>query len=144
MSNASDWLENQIIDHIFRTATFAKPTALWVALCTSAPTDAGGGTEVVGGSYARVNLPPLNTNWTATQGGTAGASSGTGGVTANAVTIQFAAPTADWGTVTHFKLMDQNAGGNMLIWGVITAPQNIVNGAPAPKFDAGTLVITQG
>jgi hypothetical protein len=144
MSNASNYLENLVIDHLFRTATWAKPTALWVALCTDAPTDAGGGTEPVGGSYVRINLPPLDTNWEATQGGTSGASSGTAGLTANAVDITWPAPTADWGLVTHFKLMDAAVAGNMWAHGEITTPQNIVNGQEAPKFDAGTLVITQG
>ena len=52
-AQASDYLENKLIDHLFRAGTFAKPTALWVALFTGAPGDAGGGTEVSGGSYAR-------------------------------------------------------------------------------------------
>lgn len=144
MSNASDYLENLIIDHLFRAATWLKPSALWVALLTSAPTDAGGGTEVVGGSYGRVNLPPSNSNWTATQGGTTGISTGSSGLTANAVNIQFPAPTADWGLITHFKLMDAAVAGNMWAWGMVTAPQLIINGAPAPAFPAGGLVVTQG
>ena len=86
-AQASDYLENKLIDHLFRAGTFAKPTALWVALFTGSPADAGGGTEVTGGSYARVNLAPSDTNWRATQGGTTGASSGSSGTTANAVVI---------------------------------------------------------
>ena len=43
------------------------------------PSDAGGGTEVTGGRYGRVQVGPSTTAWTATQGGTVGASSGTGG-----------------------------------------------------------------
>ena len=33
-AQASDYLENKLIDHLFRAGTFAKPTALWVALFT--------------------------------------------------------------------------------------------------------------
>jgi hypothetical protein len=143
-AQASDYLENQIVDHIFRTATFTKPAALYVALFTAAPTDSGGGTEVTGGSYARVNLAPLNTNWTATQGGTTGASSGTGGQTSNTTAITFAAPTANWGTVTHYAIFDASVGGNMLIWDALTASRNILNGDPAPSFAIGALVITVG
>src|SRR4029450_505273 len=101
-AQATDYLENLIIDHLFRTRTFAKPSALWMALFTGAPTDAGGGTEGSGGAYAPVTPPPLDTNWTATQGGTSGNSSGSGGGTGNAVAITFAGPTANWGTITHF------------------------------------------
>src|SRR5262245_10711430 len=83
-AQASDYLENLVIDHLFRTRTWTKPAALYVALFTAAPTDAGGGTEVTGGGYARVSVAPLDTNWNATQGGTAGNSSGAGGQTSNA------------------------------------------------------------
>jgi hypothetical protein len=62
-AQASDFLENMIVDWIFRTRTPAKPAALYLALFTGAPSDAGGGTEVTGGSYGRVNLAPLDTNW---------------------------------------------------------------------------------
>ena len=141
---ASDYLENKLIDHLFRTATFAKPAGLYVALFTAAPSDAAGGTEVTGGAYARVNLAPLDTNWKATQGGTSGASSGTGGLTANAVAITYPAPTANWGTVTHFGIFDAPSGGNLLIWDALTAPRTIINGDPAPAFAVDQLAITIG
>src|SRR4051812_27504148 len=105
-AQASDYLENLIVDAIFRTRAFAKPAALWVALFTAAPSDVGGGTEVAGGGYGRVNLPPLDTNWAATQGGVSGNSSGTGGQTSNAVAITYPAPSANWGTITHFAIFD--------------------------------------
>jgi hypothetical protein len=140
--NATNYLENKLADHVFRAATFAKPTALYVALFTAAPSDAGGGTEVAGGGYARVNLPPTDANWTATQGGTTGVSSGTGGATSNAVVVTFPVPTSDWGTATHFALFDAAAAGNPLVWGALTAPRDILNGDPAPRFPVGALVIT--
>jgi hypothetical protein len=140
-AQATDYLENLIIDHLFRTRTFAKPSALWMALFTGAPTDAGGGTEVSGGAYARVNLPPLDTNWTATQGGTSGNSSGSGGGTGNAVAITFAGPTANWGTITHFAIMDAASGGNMLIWDTLTVPRTVINGDPSPSFAIGALQV---
>src|SRR3972149_4252036 len=93
MSAMSDYLEGQIRAHIFRTASFTKPTVLAVALYTAAPGDAGGGTEVSGGSYARVQRDPLDANWTA--------ASATDGLTGNAADITFPTPTANWGTVTH-------------------------------------------
>jgi hypothetical protein len=143
-AQASDYLENAIVDHLFRTRTFAKPAALYLALFTAAPSDAGGGTEVAGGGYARVNLAPLDTNWTATQGGTSGNSSGSGGVTANAVAVAFAAPTANWGTVTHFGVFDAASAGNLLIWDALAAPRTLLSGDPAPSFPIGALQITVG
>lgn len=148
----SDYGENFWIDHMFRTRTMSKPTAWYVALFTSAPSDSGGGTEVstTNTNYARVNLPPLNANWTATQGGTTGDSSGTGGQTSNALAITFGAPTApgaggvNWGLVTHYGLFDAVTGGNMWMWDALTASRNILAGDPAPSFAVGTLQIAIG
>jgi len=144
VAQASDFLENMIIDWLFRTRTPAKPTALYVALFTAAPSDAGGGTEVTGGSYARVNLAPLDTNWNATQGGTTGNSSGTGGATANAVAITYPAPTANWGTITHYGIFDALTGGNLLVWDALTAARAVLSGDPAPAFAIGQLQIAVG
>lgn len=141
-AQASDYLENLIIDHLFRTRTWAKPTALYLALFTAAPSDAGGGTEVSGGSYARVNLAPLDANWYATQGGVSGNSSGTGGGTGNAVAITFPSPTANWGTVTHYGIFDAVSGGNLLIWDALTVSRTILSGDPAPSFGVNALQIT--
>jgi hypothetical protein len=141
-AQASDYLENAIIDHLFRTRTFAKPAALYVALFTAAPSDAGGGTEVTGGGYARVNLAPADANWQATQGGTSGNSSGTGGQTGNAAIITYPSPSASWGTVTHFGIFDALTAGNLLVWDALTTPRTIANGDPAPTFQVGALTIT--
>lgn len=135
MSAKSDYLENEIIKHIFRTGSFTKPTALYIALYTAAPNDAGGGTEVTGGSYARVNNAPGDANWAAT--------SGTDGETSNSVEITFPAPTADWGQVTHFAIMDSLSGGNSLYHGALSAAKTVNNGDPAPKFPVGSLVVTE-
>lgn len=134
MSAMSDYLEGQLRAHLFRTASFTKPTTLAVALFTAAPSDAGGGTEVTGGSYARVSVNPLDANWTA--------ASSTDGVTTNASAITFAAPTANWGTVTHFAIYDATSAGNLLVWGALTASRVISNGDAAPSFAAGALAIT--
>ena len=138
----SDYLENKIVDHIFRSTSFTKPSTLYVALLTAAPSDAGGGTEVSAGGYARVQVGPSDTAWNATQGGTSGNSSGTGGLTDNAADIQFGTPTANWGTITHFGIYDAITGGNLLIWGALSTSKTVNNGDAAPKFLAGALDIT--
>lgn len=134
MSAMSDYLEGQIRAHIFRTASFTKPTTLAVGLFTAAPNDAGGGTEVTGGSYARVAVNPADANWTA--------ASATDGVTTNAAAITFPAPTANWGTVTHFGIFDATTTGNLLFHGALSASRTINNGDAAPQFAAGALSIT--
>ena len=139
MSQMSAYLENQLIDHLFRTATFAKPASLYVGLFTSAPGDGLLGTEVSGGSYALVQLNPLNTNWEATQGGTVGVSSGSTGATQNAVAITFPAPTANWGVITHVQIFDAVVAGNPLVYGTLTVPKTVNSGDAAPSFAAGAL-----
>lgn len=132
MSQMSDYLEGQIRAHIFRTASFTKPTGLTVHLYTAAPGEAGGGTEVTGGSYASQSLNPLDANWTA--------ASGTDGLTDNASAITFPAPTANWGVVTHTAIKDQAA--NFLLYGALTASKTVNNGDAAPNFPIGALDVT--
>jgi hypothetical protein len=125
MSAMSDYLENKQIDLIFRGGTYTTPAGIYSALFTAAPTDAGGGTEVTGGAYARINLAPTATNWASTGGATTttNPSAGTSGTTSNNVAITFATATAAWGTVTHVALFDAVTAGNMLFWGPLTASQ---------------------
>ena len=134
MSNMSDYLEGQLRAHIFRTATYTKPTVLWVSLFTVTPSDSGGGTEVTGGTYGRVNVPPLDANWTAV--------SAMDGNTDNTSVITFPTPSANWGTVVAFGIHDASTAGNLLIWGPITPNKTINNGDPAPSFAAGALDVT--
>ena len=131
----SDYLEVEIIKHLFRTGSYTKPTVLAIALFTAAPSDSGGGTEVTGGSYARVDHPPLDANWTAT--------SGTDGQTDNNSVITFPAPTANWGTVTHFGIFDALTTGNLLYHGALTASKVINSGDAAPTYAANALVVTE-
>jgi len=134
MANASDYLEVELRKHIFRTGSFTKPTVLGVALFTVTPADSGGGTEVTGGSYARVNVPPLDANWTA--------ASATDGLTDNAAAITFPAPTGNWGVVVAFGIFDATSAGNLLVWGPISPSKTINNGDPAPAFAIGALDVT--
>lgn len=156
MSAMSDRMENCLVDWFFRgqnannatngitgAGAAAGPSTLYVALYTAAPSDSGGGTEVSGGSYARVSVSSSLANWAGTQSaGSTTASSGTGGQTSNNNAITFPTPSANWGTVTHFGIFDASSSGNLLIWGALTASKTVNNGDPAPSFVAGALQIT--
>ena len=54
MSELSNYLEQKLLDHIYNEVAYSVPTTIYVALYTDDPTDADVGTEVTGGSYARV------------------------------------------------------------------------------------------
>jgi hypothetical protein len=137
MSAMSDYLENKLIDQLFRGTAYTFPSTLYFALFTAAPSDTGGGTEVSGGSYARVGVTASTTNFAGTQSaGSTTASSGTGGTTSNNGAITFAAPTASWGQVTHFGVYDASTSGNLLIHGALTTSKTVNNGDPAPSWPA--------
>jgi hypothetical protein len=131
MAALTNYTENLLLSHLFRTATFAKPTTLYIGLATAvADAEAGTITEVTGGSYARIARNPLDANWDA-----AVANNGT---TANTASLQFPTATADWGTVTHFFIADALSGGNIWMINALTNARTITNGT-TPSFGAGAL-----
>jgi len=143
MAAMSDYLENKLVDLTLRGQAFTAPATLYFGLHTSATTDAGGGTEVTGGSYARKAVTASLANFAGTQAAASTtASSGTGGVTSNNGVIDFPAPTANWGTVTHWSVWDASTSGNMLYHGALTTSKTINNGDAAPSFAAASLVLT--
>lgn len=140
MAALSDYLENKLIDQLFRGQAYTFPSKLYVGLLTAAPSDTGGGTEVTGGSYARVETNASLAAWAGTQAAAStAASSGTSGTTSNNLAVTFPAPTANWGSVTHAALYDASTSGNMLVWGALTVPKTINNGDSAPSFLAAAL-----
>jgi hypothetical protein len=126
MAEFTDYMENKIIDHMLRNQSYTPPSTIYVALFTSAPSDAGGGTEVSGGSYAR-------------QAVTLTAASG--GASENSADITFPTATADWGTITHLALMDAETSGNMLMWTPLDASKTVNNGDTF-KINADDLDVT--
>jgi len=126
MAEFSDYAENKILN-LMRGVAWTE-FAAYVALFTSAPTDAGGGTEVSGGSYAR-QLAGLSE------------ATGSGGTTSNADDITFPTATADWGTVTHVAIMDAVSGGNMIMHSALDASKAVNNGDTF-KINAGDLDVT--
>jgi hypothetical protein len=144
MGAMSDYLENKLIDHVFRGVSYTAPTGLYVALFTAAPSDSGGGTEVSGGSYARVNLAPSTANWASTGGATTttNPSAGTSGTTSNNSAITFAAPTANWGVITSVGVFDASTSGNLLFYTNLTTSKTVNNGDAAPSFATSQLTFT--
>lgn len=134
---ASNFLENAIVDQWFRTRTVAKPTHLYIALTVA-------GVEVTGGAYARVQNDASDTNWTATQGGTSGNSSGSSGQTSNAVVLTFPAPTADWGLIDGCAVYDDPTAGNQIGTGTLVDTVLVRAGDAAPRFQVGALTVTVG
>lgn len=127
MANATNYLKDELRDHVIKRLAYAVPTNIYVALYTDATTDAGGGTEVTGGSYAR----QLVSAWT----------DGSNGVCSNTNAVVFSAMPA--ATVTHFAILDAPSGGNMLLHDELKLERVVVSGQPV-QFDAGELVVAVG
>jgi hypothetical protein len=129
----SNYTEDAILNAIFRNGTFPiTGTTIYFSLFTAAPSDAGGGTEVTGGSYARVAvLRNVTTNFDA-PADNAGSQQ-----TANTNAITFPSPTANWGTVTHMGVHDAASAGNLIAWADLTTSRVINNGDGAPSFAIG-------
>ncbi len=128
--SASDYLEAAILDHVFGIASFTAPANVYIALFTAAPNDAGGGTEVTGNAYARVQVTNSGSSWTRATS-----------TVSNANDITTAVPTpSGWGTVTHFAVMDASTSGNQLGWAALTAATTTAAGT-ALRFPAGSLTI---
>lgn len=138
----SDYAENKLIDHLLRGTAYTAPTSTYISLETTAGSDTACGTEVSGGSYARVAVASSTTNWAGTQSaGSTAASSGTGGTTSNNIAITFPTPTANWGTVVGFCVKDSPTlgSGNTLFRASLTASKTINNGDAAPSFAIGAM-----
>lgn len=131
MGSFSDYLENELLDHVFKTGAYTAPTNIYVALCTSTPDDADTGStfpgELTGGGYVRIKC---NT-WDAAASG----------ATENTQPVTYAQATADQGTVTHFALADKTTLGNALGWGALSASRVISSGDTA-RFATGDLDVT--
>lgn len=126
MAAMSNYLENALINATLRNTSFTSPSTIYVGLYTSDPTDAGTGTEVSGGSYARKSI-------------TFGAPSN--GVSVNNAAVEFDQATDDWGTIGYFALLDASTSGNMLYHGALTASKTIETG-DVFKFATSSLSVT--
>lgn len=132
MGSFSDYLENELLDHVFKTGSYTAPTNIYVALLTSTPDDADTGSTFPGeitGTGALVRIK-CNT-WDAAASG----------ATENSQTVTFAQATGDMGTVTHFALADKTTLGNALGWGALSASRVISSGDTA-SFATGDLDVT--
>lgn len=128
MAGLTNFGEDLVLDWLFTAGAATRPTSWHVSLYTVAPTESTGGTEVSGGSYARVA-----TSFTV---------SGTAPTTAsNTAAVEFAEASATWGTVVAAGIMDAASGGNLIAYATLTTPKAIDTG-DVLRFNAGALDIT--
>jgi hypothetical protein len=110
----SNFLETEILDHVFAGAAYTAPTTLYLALFTAAPGETGGGTEVTtsGTAYARETV----------------AFTTTGNTTSNTASVEYSTATATFGTVTHVGVFDASTGGNLMAYATLSSSKTIDTG----------------
>ena len=130
MNGASKYLEDATLNYFFRNQNVTRPTAHFLALYISDPTDNNTGTEIQGGGYAR---RPITFTAPAASGGTT--------TIGNNAEIRFPVATSNWGNISHFGILDASTGGNLLAHAPVPVPKIIESGDEA-KFNVNTLTVS--
>jgi len=115
--------ETRVLEWLLTTGSPTRPTAWYLGLFTGAPGEAGGGTEVSGGSYVREAVVFTVSGDTAT----------------NNAAVEWPVATANWGTITHVAIFDALTSGNMIAYAALSAAKTIETGdvlrIPATDLD---------
>ena len=119
--------ETSTLQYLLTTDSVTRPTAWYIGLFTSDPTDTGAaGTEVSGFDYAR----------------TAATFTVTGDTATNSSAVEFpAASGGNWGTIGWIGIMDASSGGNMIIHSALDTAKAI-NDGDVFRIPTGDLDIT--
>ena len=121
----TNFLETEILDHVFAGAAYTAPSTKYIGLFTAAPGETGGGTEVSGSAYARQSM----------------AFSTSGATTSNSSAVEFPTATGSWGTITHVGIFDAVSSGNLMVYATLTASKAITTG-DVFRVPSGDLDIT--
>ena len=125
----TNYLETEILDHVFAGAAYSAPGTHYLALFTAIPDgEAGSVTEVStsGTAYARVAVSFTTS----------------GDTTSNSGAVEYATATGGgFGTVTHVGVYDASTSGNLMCYATLTASKAIAAG-DVFRVPAGDLDIT--
>ena len=123
----SNFLETEILDHVFGAAAYTAPGTMHLALFTSNPDEDASGTEVTtsGTAYARQTV----------------AFTVSGNTASNTGAVEYPTATAAFGTVSHVGVMDASTSGNLMAYAALTSSKTISTG-DVFRVPAGDLDIT--
>lgn len=105
----SNYLETNVLGHVFGGSAYTAPATLYLALFTSNPDEDGSGTEVTGGAYARQTV----------------AFTVSGNTASNTAAVEYATATASFGTVSHVGVYDALTSGNLMAYAALTSSKSI-------------------
>ena len=122
----TNYLETEILDHVFAGAAYTAPGTLYIGLFTAiSDGEAGSVTEVSGSAYARQTM----------------AFTTSGATTSNNAAVEFPTATGSWGTITHVGIFDASTSGNLMVYATLTASKAITTG-DVFRVPSGDLDIT--
>lgn len=126
MSALTNIAEDRVLNHLCLVTAWTPQSPLKVALFTVTPGEAGGGTEVSGGAYARTNVT---------------FSAASNGSITNSNDVVFPTATASWGTVVAIAIYD-SASTPVMIWYGPTAVGKAVETGDEYRLPAGAITLT--
>ena len=122
----TNFLETEILDHVFAGAAYTAPSTKYLALFTAiSDGEAGSVTELSGSAYARQSV----------------AFTTSGNTTSNNAAVEFPTATGSWGTVTHVGVYDAASSGNLMAYATLSASKAIDTG-DVFRVPSGDLDIT--
>jgi hypothetical protein len=122
----TNFLETEILDHVFAGAAYTAPGTKYLALFTAiADGEAGSVTELSGSAYARQSV----------------AFTTSGNTTSNNAAVEFPTATGSWGTVTHVGVYDASTSGNLMAYATLSSSKAIATG-DVFRVPSGDLDIT--
>lgn len=126
MGSISDFLENELIDHIFGAA-YTPAATVYLGLSTADPLDdASGLAEPSGSGYSRkaITFAAAASRQVAQSGA-----------------VNFDQATGSWGTITHYAVFDAASAGNMLAHGSLSTEKQVISGN-TPSVADGEVIIS--
>lgn len=151
MAALSDYLESGLLHHVFRGASFPKPSSIAIALTTGVPLDNHTGATIpevpltINGSgtgYKRLNLgdPTVsgNTAWSYNLLDHAAGS----GLIKNNIVFSFSPALCDWGGLSGIAVVDNpnHGSGNLLMHATLNNPRQVYLG-DSIQFDLNNFQI---
>lgn len=125
MTTMTDYLENALISHVLRNSAYTSPSAVYLGLLSTVPTDSTAGTELSGNGYARQSL-----TFAAPSAGT----------TSTSAAVTFTASGGDWSRAFAVGIYDASTSGNLLFYKTIAG--KVVKNGETLTIDSGNLSVT--
>ncbi len=137
----SFYLAKKVLEEYFGGVSFGAPAHVYLALCTTIPTDASTGSTIVETDYTSYARTEIGTGNNQTDAFNAASGSTTATVTnKNAITC----PTAtgpSTNPIVAIAVCDASTAGNVLVWASVTS--TAIQIGDTPKVNASALTVVE-